>query len=47
MAKDSGKIYVMYNPKNHVIVECTKKYVLEWISRGFEILEIKEGDILD
>lgn len=38
------KIYTMINRDNGVKVECSEKYLLQWMSRGFEILNIKYRD---
>jgi hypothetical protein len=37
-----GPIYVMYNPKNEIKIECTEKYAESWKRRGFAVLKIKK-----
>ncbi|AGR46835.1 hypothetical protein SHANETTE_166 [Bacillus phage Shanette] len=34
------KTYEMVNKSNGVVITCTEKYVLDWISRGFEVDKI-------
>jgi hypothetical protein len=36
----SDKKYVMVNKTSGARIECTEKYLLEWITRGFEVEEI-------
>jgi hypothetical protein len=38
MTKD--KTYEMVNKSNGATITCTEKYVLDWISRGFEVDKI-------
>jgi hypothetical protein len=34
------KKYVMVNKENGARIVCTEKYVIAWLARGFEIVEI-------
>lgn len=36
-----GPIYVIYNPRNQIKLECTEKYVESWKRRGFIVMKIK------
>lgn len=38
---NGSKKYKMYNKKTKVTVECTENFILAWIARGFEILELE------
>lgn len=34
------KKYVMVSKENGARIVCTEKYVMEWLARGFEVVEI-------
>ncbi|MMZ43619.1 hypothetical protein D1872_51810 [compost metagenome] len=35
------KTYIMYNKSTNARIECTEKYLLKWMSMGFEVESIK------
>jgi len=35
------KKYVMINRANGARIECTEKYLVSWLARGFEVEEIR------
>lgn len=39
------KTYVMINKSNGARIKCTEKYLMKWISMGFEVEEITNVDI--
>lgn len=41
--KKAIKIYVVYNKKHNITMECTEKYLNNWLARGFVVKEIKEN----
>jgi hypothetical protein len=41
MTTESSKTYVMRNKDNGAVIECTERFLLQWIARGFEIIEVK------
>lgn len=40
MENNTIKKYVLVNEDTDAIVECTEKYLVQWISRGFHISKI-------
>jgi len=36
------KKYVMENSTNGAVIECTERYIVRWLARGFTIKEIKQ-----
>lgn len=38
------KSYVMSNKITQVTIECTQEFMIKWLARGFEVLEIKTND---
>lgn len=38
------KSYKMVNPNNGVSVTTTEAYMLDWIARGFEVVEISDSE---
>jgi hypothetical protein len=42
--KDMGKSYKMVNPNNGVSVTTTEAYLIQWIARGFEVVEISDNE---
>jgi hypothetical protein len=41
MQESNEKIYIMYNKNTDATIECTQKYLMQWIARGFEVVEIR------
>lgn len=41
MNNPTEKVYVMVNRKTNVKIESTEKYLVKWMARGFEVVEIK------
>lgn len=42
--KDRSKntrIFIMHNKETNVTIQCTEDYIVEWMSRGFEIIGAK------
>jgi hypothetical protein len=35
------KRYCLYDPETGATVECTEKYLFQWIARGFKVKSIK------
>lgn len=44
---ENSKIYIMLNKKNGAKVECTEKFLPEWLARGFEVDSIRFGELLE
>lgn len=40
MGDNKVKVYVVVNKDNGARVQCTEKYLLEWLAMGFEVEEI-------
>lgn len=40
--EENNRTYVMENKETGVRIECTYKYILHWIARGFEVIEITD-----
>lgn len=38
--KNSKKIYTVIHPTSRIEIQCTEKYLLQWLSRGFEVVSI-------
>ena len=39
--RKTEKRYIMINEKNGARIECTEKYMVRWLERGFEVEEIR------
>ncbi|MFD2368866.1 hypothetical protein ACFSO0_02450 [Brevibacillus sp. GCM10020057] len=44
---ENTKIYVMVNKENGARVECTEKFLPEWLARGFEVDSTRFGNLLE
>lgn len=38
------KTYVMVNKKTGARIECSEKYMLKWLAKGFDVEEIRLPD---
>ena len=46
MVENTSKVYVLENKVTQATIECTEKYLMQWLARGFEVIEIKLGEQL-
>lgn len=45
---ENSKIYIMLNKENGAKVECTEKFLPQWLARGFEVDSIKlDAQLID
>lgn len=42
LEQGDDRVYVMYNKDTGATIECTKKFMMQWMARGFEVIEIKD-----
>jgi hypothetical protein len=41
--EESKTIYFLENKNTGATMECTEKYLTQWLARGFEVVEIRLG----
>lgn len=45
MTGRTKRVYVVYNKITKAKIETNEKYLIQWLARGFEVLEIKDEEI--
>lgn len=39
------KTYTLVHPKNKIEIQCSERYLLQWMSRGFNVKSISGSEI--
>jgi len=47
MYTNPKKVYILRNKDTKAVIKCTEKFLMSWLARGFEVLEIIRDKTLD
>lgn len=45
--KSSKKTYTLVHPINKIEIQCSERYLLRWVSRGFNVVSISSTEFED